>query len=295
MASISGVDMNALLALETVARQGTVLAAAAEMHVSPGAVSQQIKKAEAQIGVPIFQRSANGLTLTLAGQKMLPALTSASRQIAEAIKSARLSDENILTITAGSAFAASWLVPRLGRFSALHPHYQLRFVATSKLIDFARSDIDLGIRLGTGAWPDVKVEKLVDQQAFPICAPTLAGSLKQPTDLARVPVLFDEGTAFSWKLWFEKAGLDAKFAINGPSFTDPLLAFGAVTAGQGVMLGWSILVADALADGRIVRPFETAIDSGIAYWLVTTPASCRTEKVRLFRAWLIGELIQSFP
>ena len=285
MASILGVELNALIALEAVGRLGTVVAAASEMGVSPGAVSQQIKKAEAQIGKPLFYRTATGLRATPTGEKIFPALTAARHQIADGIKASRSDDEFVLNITMGSAFASNWLVPRLARFGERYPDYQLRFIATSRFVDFSRGDVDVGIRLGLGGW-----QRLVGERAFPVCAPGLASRLSQPRDLATVPTLFDERTVFPWSNWLERAGLPADFGLSGPSFTDPMLAYGAAIAGQGVLMGWSILTRDALSDGRLTRPFSIEVESNHSYWLVVPHAQRRAPKVRLFRDWIMEEL-----
>ena len=290
MASILGVELNALIALEAVGRLGTVVAAASEMGVSPGAVSQQIKKAEAQIGKPLFYRTATGLRATPTGEKIFPALTAARHQIADGIKASRSDDDFVLNITMGSAFASNWLVPRLARFGERYPDYQLRFIATSRFVDFSRGDVDVGIRLGQGGWQGLHCERLLAERAFPVCAPRLAPRLSQPRDLAAVPILFDERTVFPWSVWLERAGLPADFGLSGPSFTDPMLAYGAAIAGQGVLMGWSILTRDALNDGRLTRPFSIEVESNHSYWLVVPHAQRRAQKVRIFRDWIMEEL-----
>lgn len=289
MASILGAELNGLIALEAVGRLGSVMAAAEEMGVSPGAVSQQIKKAEAQIGRTIFDRTAKGLIPTSAGLKLLPVLTSARRQIADGIKTTRSDDEFIINITVGSVFASNWLVPRLNRFSQCHPDFQLRLVASSRIMDLTRGDIDFAIRLGTGGWRDLSCEKLFHETFFPVCAPSVAALLSRPEDLANVPILFDEETVFPWPNWQSIAGA-AEIKLGGPTFTDPMLAFAAAVSGQGVLLGWNVLTRQALEDGRLVKPFAVEAPSEYAYWLAIPPHLRKSNRARVFRNWLLEEI-----
>ncbi|MBN9024014.1 MAG: LysR family transcriptional regulator, partial [Rhizobiales bacterium] len=246
------VPLNALRAIEFVARSGNLAAAAAELGVTPGAISQHIKRAEARLGVHLFERTPRGLVSTPALDAALPALQAGFRSIAEALALIDADQRGMLTITTAPTFAARWLVQRLGRFTRDHPDIEIRFVATTDVIDLARSDVDCAIRLGRGAWPGVAAEPLTPQPFFPVCAPAWRDQLRRPADLASVPVIADEGTMVDWDAWFLATG-EAPVKLTGPSYTDPVLALEAALAGQGVMLAWQMVVADALAAGRLIR------------------------------------------
>jgi DNA-binding transcriptional LysR family regulator len=293
MIPLSALPLNALRAVEAVGRLRSLAAAADELRVTAGAVSQHLKKAEELLGVTLFDRLSAGLAPTAAGGELLPRLGAGFREIVDAVAALTRNDDRILTITTGSAFAVGWLVPRLSRFTQAHQDLQIRFVATAELIDLARSDIDVGIRLGKGDWPGLISERLIDQFAFPVSSPVWRDKVRRPEDLGAVPVIRDEGTMMSWDDWFREVGLDAPLALTGPSFTDPVLAFGAALAGQGVMLAWSLIASDALADGRLIRPFGAAVRTDIAYWFVTTQERRRKPKVRAFRAWIEAEIAAS--
>ena len=286
------VPLNALRAIEIVARGGTLSVAAYELGVTPGAVSQHIKRAEARLGIHLFERTPRGLVATPALEAALPLLSGGFRQIAEALALIEGDENGMLTITTAPTFAARWLVQRLGHFTRAHPDIEIRFVATANVIDLARSDVDCAIRLGRGAWQGVVAERLTSQPFFPVCAPHWRDKLRTPSDLAHVPVIADEGTMVDWEAWFLATG-EAPVKLTGPSYTDPVLALEATLAGQGVMLAWQMVVADALAAGRLIRPFPQEAKTDLAYWFVTTDAKARSRKVRLFRAWLLDQMAQS--
>ncbi|MCX5479450.1 LysR substrate-binding domain-containing protein [Kaistia geumhonensis] len=289
MANPFKVPLNAIRAIEIVGRDGTLSLAAAELGVTPGAVSQHIRRAEERLGYVLFERTREGMRPTAALEAALPHFRQGFRALADGIAAIEQSHSGTLTLTAAPAFAARWLVPRLGRFTREHPEIEIRFAASVTLVDLNHSDIDCAIRLGKGDWPDVEAEKLLAQPFFPVATPEWAERLKAPADLANVPIIHDEGTMVAWRDWFEAAGLEMR-ELAGPRFSDPILALEAVMAGQGVMLAWDMVVADALALGRLVRPFDIAVESCLAYWFVTTAASARSRKVRLFRDWLKREI-----
>ncbi|BCP52883.1 transcriptional regulator [Kaistia sp. 32K] len=292
MADPFKVPLNALRAIEIVARSGTLAIAADELGVTSGAVSQHIRRAEARLGVLLFERTPRGLVPTPALEAALPLLSAGFRQVAEAVSVMEGDRRGTLTITTAPTFAARWLVQRLGRFTRENPDIEIRFVASTTVVDLARSDVDCAIRLGRGDWPGVAAEKLLPQPFFPVCAPLWRDPLREPADLGHVPVVADEGTMVEWAAWFEAAGAPMP-KLAGPSFTDPILALEATISGQGVMLAWQMVVQDALDTGRLVRPFATEAKTDLAYWFVTTEAKRKNRKVRLFHDWLTREMALS--
>ena len=244
------------------------------------------------MGIHLFERTPRGLVATPALEAALPLLSGGFRQIAEALALIVGDESGMLTITTAPTFAARWLVQRLGHFTRAHPDIEIRFVATTNVIDLARSDVDCAIRLGRGAWQGVVAERLTPQPFFPVCAPHWRDKLRTPSDLAHVPVIADEGTMVDWEAWFLATG-EAPVQLTGPCYTDPGLALEATLAAQGVMLAWQMVVADALAAGRLIRPFPQEAKTDLAYWFVTTDAKARSRKVRLFRAWLLDQMAQT--
>lgn len=293
MLALSALPLNALRAVESVGRLGSLAAASTELKISASAVSQHLQKAEERLGVALFDRAKGNLALTESGKLLLLKLTSGFGEIAHGIAALQRDDEKILTVTMGPAFASAWFVPRLSRFTLANPDLQLRLVASADIIDLSRSDIDVAIRLGTGGWAGLEAEHLLDQAIFPVASPDWARQLQMPADLAKVPAIQEAKSSIGWADWFAQAGVINPPQLSGPVFSDPVLAFEAALSGQGAMLAWSLIASDALADGRLVRPFGSSISTNSAYWFVTTADKARKPKVRALRKWLGDELALS--
>ena len=285
--------LNAVRAIEIVARRGALAPAAEELGVTPGAVSQHIRRAEERLQLELFERTPQGLKPTPALRAILPQLGAGFAALEDAIGALRGGNEHVLTLTVGSVFASRWLIWRVGKFATLHPDIELRLVVTGNLIDLAHSDIDCGIRYGAGKWPGVKATQIGGRTYRPVCAPPLAAKLRTPADLADVPVIRDTTTMLSWDAWWRNAGFGTPPQTHGPTFSDPALAFDAAISEQGVLMAVDLMAADAVSDGRLVRPFDVAAESGVAYWLVVAEGRRETRKVRAFREWLTHEVPDS--
>lgn len=283
------IPLNALHAIEIVMRTGALKPAADELGVTIGAVSQHIRRAEARLGVELFERTPQGLRPTPALSAVRAQLTGGFVSLLDATQALRRGDDHILTVTMGSVFPARWLIKRLPHFSAAHPEIEFRLVTTTRLVDLARTDIDCAIRFGDGHWPEVRVEPLNCRAFRPVVAPALAAQLTQPADLGKIPVIEDVGTMLSWSGWFAAAGVPMP-RLQGPRYSDPSLAFDAAIAGQGALLAVDLMSDDAVAAGQLVRPFDLSIETAFDYWFITSTARRVPRKVTLFRDWLFGEL-----
>jgi LysR family glycine cleavage system transcriptional activator len=290
MQGLGAVHLNGLRAVEAVARCGSLLKAADELGVSPSAVSQQVGRTEKQIGRALFERTRDGLAPTKFGALFAIRLSAGFRELAQAVALADDSATNMLVVSVAPAFASRWLVPRLSRFYARYPELILRIDATTRFVDFDRTDVDLAIRMGDGHWPGVHAELLLALEIFPVCAPSIAKRLRKVADLAREWAICDENSMFTWDRWFESAGVAPVPLLPGARFTDPTLCLEAVIAGQGVMLAWQLLVADALADGRLVAPFGISAGSGLGYYLATAAGRRPSAKVLAFKRWIVEEV-----
>ncbi|CDZ61104.1 LysR substrate-binding domain-containing protein [Neorhizobium galegae] len=290
MRNLNLVHLNGLRALEAVGRLGSLQAAADELGVSVGAVSQQVIKAEAQLGQPVFQRLPKGMMPVDAARPMLARLTEGFHALSEAVAIGRRQDDALLTISVAPVFAARFLVHRLDRFSSLHPEIRLRIDATTRLADLGVDDIDLGIRVGPGTWPGVDAELLIEQTVFPVCSPALAEKLKEPKDILKLPAIIDGPSMFSWEIWLNEAGLSGASMATRHVFNDASLCLDATIAGQGVMLAWHTLATYALEQGRLVEPFSIRAHTGMGHYLVTRAGARAPARVRAFRDWLKMEL-----
>lgn len=292
MTSPFPIPLNAIRAIEIVARRGALAPAAEELGVTPGAVSQHLRRAEERLGHELFERTPQGLRPTPALRQILPQLTAGFTALADALATLKGSDEHVLTLTVGSVFASRWLVWRLGKFAALQPGIEVRLVVSGTMIDLSHSDIDCAIRFGKGRWPGVKAELIGGSRYSPVAAPPVAARLSSPVDLAHVPLLRDTASMLSWDEWCRNAGI-APLELTGPRYDDPALAFDAAISEQGVLMAVDLMSADAVSDGRLVRPFDIAVESELGYWFVTPEGRREPKKTRAFREWLRQEVPDS--
>ncbi len=290
--------LNSLRAFEAAARHLSFTRAAGELHVTPAAISHQIKALEDHLGLRLFRRLNRSLLLTEAGQACLPGLSRAFDGMAEALERLRVQDcSGSLTVSVAPSLAAKWLVPRLERFQEVCPEIDVRISATTQLVDFARDDVDLAIRYGAGRWPGLEAQLLLAAEAFPVCAPTLPDGnppLRAPQDLRHHVLLHDEsGLAIpgypDWDMWLRAAGVMDVDASRGPRFSQASLALDAAAAGRGVALAFSVVAAADLAAGRLIRLFELGIPSAFAYYVVSPASTADRPKVQAFRRWLLAE------
>lgn len=284
--------LNALRVFEAAARHLSFTRAAEELNVTQAAVSHQIKGLEAHLELKLFRRLNRALLLTDPGQAYFPPVRDALDALAQATK--RLgADEQVgrLTVSTLVSFAANWLVPRLGRYRTLNPEIDVRVTTSDFHVDFARQDVDLAIRYGRGGWPGLDAVRLMTEEVFPVCSPALLRGgppLRAPSDLDRYTLLHDEMRE-DWRMWLMAAGALNIDADRGPGFSNSNLVIQAAIAGEGVALGRSVLVADDLAAGRLVRPFDMSLPGEFAYYVVCPEADAKRPKVEAFRNWLLDE------
>ncbi|GHA21230.1 transcriptional regulator [Devosia pacifica] len=289
MSSAFPIPLNALRAIEIVARRGALAPAAEELGVTVGAVSQHIRRAEARLGVDLFERTPRGLIALPVLAEVLPQLSQGFTTLADSLATLSGNEDQVLTVTVAGVFASRWLIWRIGEFSKRHPNIELRLSLSAQVLDLNRADIDCGIRFGEGHWSGVRAEPIGGFEYRPVCGPRTAERLASASNLADVPVIRDTSTMLSWQAWWTAMGVEEPLATSGPTYHDPSLAFDAAISEQGVLLTVDMMTEDAVRQGRLVRPFATAVTSSRGYWLVTGDARRATPKVSAFRAWLLEE------
>jgi LysR family glycine cleavage system transcriptional activator len=284
-------SLNAVKAFEAAARSKSLTRAAEELFVTPGAVSQQVKALEAELGLKLFNRERQRLVITEAGREYLAVVRDALDQLA--LGTERLTQRQrsgVLTVSVSLDFAAKWLVGRLGRFAESHPEIDLRVAASDQHIDFAREDVDLAVRHGDGRWPELEVERLCAEQLFPVCSPKLMRGRKRITsasDLLKFPLLrLDDWS--NWGRWFDAAGLTTQ-ATPGPVLNRASMLIDAAVDGQGVALARTALASLDLIHGRLVRPVALSLEMPNTFWIVSPKPTARTPKIAIFREWLLAE------
>lgn len=295
--------LNALRAFEAAARHLSVTKAALELNVSAGAVSHQIRNLEDHLGVQLFHRLNNGLSLTAAGQAALPPMREGFGRLAEAVQQMRGGRRPCaLRVAAPPSFAAKWLVGRLSRFAALHPDLDIVLSADPDLMEEGPADngvqppdIDLAIWFGTGQYPGARVDKLFDVSAVTLCSPRLLSGdapLRRPDDLRHHTLLHDD-TAYGgrpdWGAWLAAMGVRGIDASRGLRFNHSALALEAAAEGEGVALTLRLLALADLAAGRLAMPFEFGLPLRNAYYCVSPEAVAERPDNLAFRRWLIAE------
>jgi LysR family transcriptional regulator, glycine cleavage system transcriptional activator len=284
--------LNALKAFEAAARHESFTRAAAELCVTQGAVSHQVKALEAELGLKLFTRERQRLIITEQGREYLAVLRDAFDRIAlgtESLKQRR--STGVLTVSTSPDFAAKWLVNRLGHFSEAHPEIDLRVSAAMHHVDFAREDVDVAVRHGDGNWPGLDAVRLSPEELFPVCSPKLMSgprAIRVPTDVLKHPLLHMDDRK-DWSRWLGAAGVPETGAIHGPVLNRASMIIDAAVDGQGVALARTTLAAWDLINGRLVRPFPVAVRLSKTYWIVGPKATAALPKIVCFREWLLAE------
>jgi LysR family transcriptional regulator, glycine cleavage system transcriptional activator len=282
--------MSTLRAFEAAARTGSLTRAAEALHVTHGAISHQIKALEADLGVRLVERAGRGVRLTDEGERLASRVRIALTDLADAVREvSERANPRALRVSVMPSFAARWLLPRIGTFMAEHPQVDLDVRASALLADFRRDDIDVAIRYGSGNYPGLTVEHLMDDVYFPVCSPNIGGGPPaRPADLARYVLLRSDNE--SWQPWFIAAGLNWPEPTRGPIFNDDSHMMQAAIEGQGIALARTSLIGNDLANGVLVRLFDATVPAPTRYFLVYAPRSSESPKLKQFRAWLKKEI-----
>jgi LysR family transcriptional regulator, glycine cleavage system transcriptional activator len=291
-------SLNGLRAFEASARHLSFTRAAAELNVTQTAISHQIRRLEAQLGLRLFLRKNRALALTAEAQEYLPAVRAAFDDIRLATERLlRPGRGQLLIVSTMASLAAKWLLPRLAAFQEAHPGIEVRISAASHLVDFRREEVDLAIRYGRGRWPGLDARWLMAEDIFPVCSPSLLNSgkpLKRPQDLAQHTLIHGSLSREDWQLWLTAAGLPTSLATRpGLTFDLSLMAVQAAIDGLGVALGRTPFVEADIAAGRLVVPFDVKLPAEAGYYVVAPEETAETPKIALFRDWLIGVAARS--
>jgi LysR family transcriptional regulator, glycine cleavage system transcriptional activator len=260
------------------------------LGVTASAASMQIQALEDYLRVPLFRRNGRQVELTAAGAMLRPKVEQALADLERAIDEARADrGSGPLRITTLASFLAQWLLPRLPDFTARQARIDVQVHTSTELVDFVKTGIDAGIRFGSGSWPRLHCEKVIDEWLVPVCTPALLtrnGAIGGAHDLTRYKLL--HSTSQPWTAWLLESGPDEVWPSSGAAFDDVVAVVRAAEAGQGLALSRWSLVADVVALGRLAVAGR-AVRSAHAYYFVCPPANRMLEKVALFREWLTSE------
>ncbi len=285
--------LNALRSFEATARLTTLAAAAAELNVTPSAISHQIRALEDMLGVRLFRRANRRLSLTKDGRALLPGLTDGFRRLTAAVAELQANQRaGVLTVSMVSTLAMRWFMPRLPRFQSEHPEIEIRISTTPRTVDLEREDIDVAIRHGQGDWPGLEADLLFHLETTPVCSPDLLrgdSPLVTPQDLDGHIFLHSEARAEDWQSWLNTADAAGVKPSRELTFDTTDFALAAAIRGIGIAIADKQIVRDDIDSGRLLAPFDITERHDTSYYPVYPPDRPRYPKSIAFREWLLRE------
>jgi len=294
------VHLNALRAFEASARHQSFSLAAEELNVTPAAVGQMVRSLEEVVGFPLFHRSNNrraALLLTEPAQRALPDIRAGFLNLGMTLLREGASN-GILNVTISPAFAAKWLLPRIEDFQQRWPDIDVRLETSLKLLDFTALGMDVGIRYGLGHWEGLQAERLMSEEVFPVCAPSLIAinpAINCLTGVTQQTLIHDLSMEqhkdfVTWDRWLRRFNVQAITRKPGLRINSSAAVLQAAVEGHGIALARSIMVDDDLKSGRLVRLCpEVSLASPLSYYLVYRPGCDSLPKIAYFREWIVEQ------
>jgi LysR family glycine cleavage system transcriptional activator len=304
--------LTSLRTFEAAARHMSFSRAAAELNVTQGAISRQIKTLEDYLGVGLFRRLPRSLELTDEGQHYLATVVHAFEQLHQATE-AMLDGKRMVTLNANvlPTFAMRWLIPRLPAFAAANPATEVRMVTSIKPVNFKHDDHDVAIRVGPGLpgpesltqspidllmtddWSDVRAVPLLPDELVVVAVPALRDVIREPRDLKRHTLLHTASREKAWTYWLRQMGLEAVKMQSKNAYGHFFMTLQAAIAGKGVAIVPRILAEGELETGSLVTLFGGASFNAGAYYLLCRASEWQTPKVARFREWILAEAAKS--
>jgi LysR family glycine cleavage system transcriptional activator len=289
--------LSALRAFESAGRHLHLGKAGAELGVTHGAVSHQVRALEQKLGIKLFTRVSNRLLLTNAGEILLNSVREGFDLIVDG--ALHLSPDTIAgeikigcTHTAGS----SWVVKHIMQFQAQYPQIEIHVVEVRPEQRDISHDIDIAICYGKPFAGERRLEELITPEVFPVCSPTLLfgqASIDHPAQLARLPLLHDNQN--SWLRWFQTMGAEFPGSIQQTHFFSTALSLTAARNGYGVALCNPLEVQDDLREGKLVKLLEQTMPESQSYYLLCNYAKGQSLRAQLFEEWMMEVMQKLSP
>lgn len=287
-------SLNALAAFEAAARHLSLTRAAAELNVTPGAVSKQVKNLEGEIGRPLFLRLHRALQLTGEGEQVYASLKQAFEQLSTTLQQVSRAGR-VRTVSIGSTMAVAqlWLMPRLGAFWNAHQDIIIDHMISDRIQELRRTDVDLRIRYGDGVWPDEEATKLFDDRVVAVASPgfVAANRVRSVKDIAALPLLSVEGIDWTWTSWADflrEVGAPHR-KLNVRRFNSYVIALQAAQDGQGLALGWLSLVKPLIARRGLVQVTDAEIVPPHAFYVTWGAGKQLSREAAILRDWLLAQ------
>ncbi|MDR6742051.1 LysR family glycine cleavage system transcriptional activator [Herbaspirillum sp. 1173] len=284
--------LTSLMAFEAIARRKSFNLAAAELHLTPSAISHQVARLEKLLGLRLFERSTKGVELTPAGQSYLNRVAGALGAINSATDDLRHGVENSLQIHSSPSFASLWLMPRIGRFTQRYPEIAFGLSASPEISDFEIGQVDLDIRCGVPHWPDLEIEPVLSEQVIPMASPDFLARhrIETPEDLVLAPLIQSRGSLLQWPEWFARYAPDLRPERIALRFDRAMMSIEAAVQGLGVVFESDAFGAGHLASGRLQPVFSNGMALEITQHFAVCPARNKSRpEVVLFLQWLREE------
>lgn len=280
-----------LRVFDAVYRSGGISRGAEALHVTPGAVSQQIKQLEVMLGVLLVQKAGREIELTEAGLILAKSLSDLFDRIEAVLDEVtEVGNPRKLRLKVLPTFAIKWLVPRLASFYAAHSDIDIEIATVSRAQELQLDNADFVVRHGTGQWPGLHVDHLFDEVFVPVCSPAMAKTIGAPEDLLEAQLLHSMMRPEGWPTWLGAAGLGAAQPTRNVTLANAALCVQAAVNGLGVAIAQKAYVRDDLASGRLVHPLEQEVRTEFGYYLLCDPSKADTQPLKLFREWLLSEV-----
>ena len=280
----------ALRAVEAAARHGSYSRAAQELSVTHSAVSQQIRRLEAELGTKLFERRGAGMVPTPAAERLAGQIGEGLALMQNAVAEfAAAAERDPLVVSLDSQFSSRWLPSRLAAL-LIHPAgANLQFWVEERLANFTTDGVDMAVRYGAGRWSGVEVRQLFGETLFPVCSPAFAAAypIKEPRDLLSVPLIHHVHRP--WSLWFEAIGLTAPPPPTGLVLDDSVMVLDAAAQGLGVGLARSGLIDPDLHSGRLLRAAPGDVASDMGFFVVWRADNRKAKRIAALTDWLLAE------
>lgn len=276
-----------LRVFDAVHRAGGVSRAAELLHVTPGAVSIQVKQLESAIGIELFRKSGREIELTDAGRRLAARIGDLFDRIEMLIDDVIVAgNPRRLRMKVLPSFAIKWLVPRLTSFYALHSDIDIEIATVSRQEDLHLENSDFVVRHGEGQWSDVHFDHLFDEAFVPVCSPDVAKGIHSPADVLEAKLLHSMMRPEGWPTWISAAGLGSVQAARNMTLSNAALCLQAAADGLGVAIAQLAYVRDELASGKLVRPVDLVARTDLGYYLICEPGKEQVEPLKSFREWI---------
>ena len=284
--------LRAISVFHAAARAGSITKAAAELSVTPSAVSQQIQALEVQLGLSLMTKVGRRVVLTEAGERYFATIADEIERIAEATRSIKgYRSVTTLTVRATPTLSNKWILPRLRSFLDAYPELEVRLDGTNEPTDFARETVDLEIRHGAGRWPGVFIEGLAEERFIPVCAPSYAAADSLDAgEVAKYRLIHSVKSQAQWPHWFTLAGVEPPQRWRRVLFDRSHMAIDAAADGMGIALESTLMMWRELRDGTLACPVRNPpLLELTTQWIVCPHDYLRQRKIRVFLDWLRDE------